>query len=228
MFHLLRASDVVDLPDPSQILTYLDLFSLVPLQTQTSGRAFATYVHPQCYVFNTDDNELYETNLPLSNRDVVAMFSPCHVAEANPPLTRGPTINISRRHPQYYWQLPVDAEIMLAVVIGRTFETMEECEELILIEQIHYRLAQRASEIAIGRGRGRGRAGRGAGRGAGRRASGRGRHIGGRHAGWGGADIHKSRPKKPCRNQYLDEEASDQSCEQCSDLIPSSSDPFDQ
>jgi hypothetical protein len=149
---------------------------------------------------------------------------------------------------------------MLAVVIGRTFETMDECEELILIEQIHYRLAQRASEIAIGRGRGarggrggagHGGAGRGAcrgaghsragagvgrgaarragaGRRAGRHASGRARHIGGCHAGWGGADVHKSRPKKPCRNQYLDKEASDQSCEQCSDLIPSSSDPFDQ
>jgi len=130
---------------------------------------------------------------------------------------------------------------MLTIVISRTFETIDECEELTLIEKIHYRLIQRASEIAMSRGRGRagrgaaGRVGRGAagrvgraGAGAGRRASGRACRIGTRHAGCGGADGHKSRPKKPCRNQYLDEEASDQSREQCSDLIPSSCDPFGQ
>jgi len=232
---LLRSGDVEDLPDASQILPYLDLFTVVALQSApTVGMVVSAYAEPRRFIFRNGDFQA--TRAALTNPNVIQLFEVVN----NPPLVHGPFIGFDPNSPKYYWRLPIDAEIILAMVICRFYDTMREWEELQLIQQIHTQLLIRNNFIEIGRGRGDGNGdrgdgrGRGRGRGHGRGASGnrgRGRGAGGnRGRGRGrGASGNRGRGrraaiskepqyKKNCwewgRDGELDEQASDLSCEQ--------------
>ncbi len=229
MLDLIREGDVENLPDPSQILTYLDLFTVVALQSApTVGRAIAAYAKPQRLIFR--DGDFWNTRAALTNPNVIQMFNVVEIGNNNPPLVHGPFIQFYPDSPQYHWQLPIAAEIVLAMVISRSPNTIDDWEELQLIEQIHSKLLIRATSLTVARGRGRGGRRDGDGRRRRRRR--------------GEADYRKSRPKEPqrkknCRECGLNDEfdlkllseeveqASDQSREQFSDLISSSCDDFD-
>lgn len=205
MFDLLRARDLADLPDRSDILTYLDLYTLVALQFEPlAEQVLATYARPQRFIFEVD--EFYETRAPLTDPNVVQIFSPVNIADRYPVPKRGPMIYLSHPDPRLYWQLPLNTEILLAMVINRLSETIDDYEELRLVERIHMHLLNRAA----GRGRGGHHGSRGTG--------GCGRSVADRDE----ADGRESRPKelrrkKPCREDSLD----NQSCEQCLDWISS-------
>ena len=217
MLDLIRSGDVEDLPDPSRILTHLDLFTVVALQSAPIvGRAIGAYAKPQRFIFR--DGNFVATRTALTNPNVIQMFDVVEIGTNNPSLVRGPLIRFDPDSPHYYWQLPIDAEVILAMFICRFYDTIDKWEELQLIQQIHTRLLIRDTSLTEARrgcGCGRGR-NRGRGRGRGRREA-------------------ISRPKEPQRKKNcwewgLDDEfeqASDLSREQFSDLISPFCDDFD-
>jgi len=158
---LIRNGDVGDLPDPSQILTYLDLFTIVVLQSApTVGRTIIAHAHPQRLIFRNGD--FWDTRAALTNPNVIQMFNVVDIATNNPAVVHGPFIQFDPDSPHYHWRLPIDAQIILAMVISRFNDTVDDWEELQLIEQIH---TQRATWLTAARGRGRGRGNHGLGRG---------------------------------------------------------------
>ena len=216
------------MPDPSQILTHLDLFTVVALQSApTVGRVIGAYAEPQRLIFR--DGTFYATRAALTNPNVIQMFNVVEIGTNNPPPVRGPFIRFDPDSPHYYWQLPIDPEIILAMVICRFYDTIDEWEELQLIQQIHTRLLIRdtwLAEARRGRGRGGGRGDDNRGRGG--RGRGRGAHgRGGREA---ISRLKEPQRKRNCWEWGLDDEfeqASDLSREQVPDLISPSRDDFD-
>ena len=235
MLDSIRNGDVEDLPDSSQILTYLDLFTVVALQSAPT--AISSQALPQRFIFRNGD--FVSTSAALTNPNVIQMFNVVNIAINNPPAVTGPLIQFEPNSPRYHWQLPIDPQIILAMIISRFNDTVQDWEEILLIEQIHIQLLTRANLLAArgrgGRGgrigRGRGGDGDGGNRGRGRGRGGRGRGLGN---GDGGREAKsrpkKSKPKNNCWEWGLDDEfdlkilseeveqASDQSREQFSDL----------
>jgi len=149
-----------------------------------------------------------------------------------------------------YWQLLIETEIVLARIIVQHFDTADVCDEIDLIEEIRTSLQRRAT--AVRRSHRGGHAGAGGGGGGGYGcgcscgAGAGGGRCGCSGAGAGGCALHvhgeagdlESTPREPQHKKahrkpslkFLTkevEDASDQSCVQCLDLISFSSDDFD-
>ena len=252
MFRLLLTRDIDELPDPLQILDYLDLYVVVPLYANAlHNRAIATLAQPQPFIFDSEDNIFCDGTEDPTNPNLVHIFQPSVNAERDDVPTFDRLLNLLSPDPRLYWQLSTDTEIVLAMVILQIFDTHDVCDEIGLIEQIGINLHQRAIHFrnngggrdgAAGRGGTGGGVGTGGGARRGRSGAGGARHsCGGGIAaasGAGGCGVDSLKPtpiepqrKKARRKQHLAlrslSEASDQSCEQCSDLISSSSDDFD-
>lgn len=172
----------VDLPDPSRILPYLDLYTLVILQPAVvAGLVLLTPYFPPLSIFKNGQFRRAPTRAVPTNPNVARIFDPIATAASNdPPLSLG-HIPLSSHDSQFrhqrYWRLPIKTEIILAMLINRFVSNRLWCEleELHLVESIYARLLLRNANLRIaarlrvsrggrgGRGRGRGNGGRGAG-----------------------------------------------------------------
>jgi hypothetical protein len=108
VFHLLREGDVADLPDPSQILDYLDLYVVVPLRSEPlQRRIILTGAQPRPFFFDSEDNIFREATGDPTNPNVVHIFQPFFVAERDDDPTHGPGLRLLSPDPRLYWQLDV-------------------------------------------------------------------------------------------------------------------------
>ena len=100
MFHLLRTRDVADLPDPSQILDYLDLYVVVPLQSEAlRRRVIGTLAQPQPFIFDSEDNVFRDGTGDPTNPNLVHIFMPFYVAERDDNPTPGPVLDLLSPNP---------------------------------------------------------------------------------------------------------------------------------
>jgi len=191
----------VDLPDPSRILPYLDLYTLVILQPAVvAGLVLLTPYFPPLSIFKNGQFRRAPTRAVPTNPNVARIFDPiATAANDHPPLSPG-YIPLSSHDSQFrhqrYWRLPIKTEIILAMLINRFVSNRLWCEleELHLVESIYARLLLRiAARLRVSRG---GRGGRGRGR---------GRGNGGRGAGGRGANksrtLENDSPREPQRKK---------------------------
>ncbi|KAM6501410.1 hypothetical protein JOM56_004424 [Amanita muscaria] len=126
VFDLLRlamAGDEVALPDPTPILPYLGLFTIVSLRPDDLLGCTITTTHlPE--LSHLQDNRFSPAPHGTSPADqnVAQIFDVLDIAAGSPPMSLG-DIPLSPEHPQFqrqrYWRLPVTIEVVLAVLIER-------------------------------------------------------------------------------------------------------------
>jgi len=110
---------------------------------------------------------------------------PVHIAERDDDPADGPTLRLLSPNPGLYWQLPIETEIVLAMIIVRRFNTADVCDEIDLIEEIRTSLQRRATAVRRSRRGGHAGAGGGGGAASGTGGCGRGRGRGARAGGRG-------------------------------------------
>jgi len=122
MFQLLRdarAGTQVDLPDPSDILPYLDLYTLVVLDLERVARQLSllfTYHHFPSGQFRP------ATTSTARIFDPIAAAAKNHWA-AIPSSSGYPEFNHQR-----YWRLPINTEMILVMLIERSISLAVECD----------------------------------------------------------------------------------------------------
>lgn len=124
VFDLLRLSMTgsnVALPDPTPILPYLGLFTIVPLMLhELLDCTISTNHLPE--LSHLQDNQFAPAPHGTSPADqnVARIFDVLAIAAGNPPVSLG-DIPLWLEHPQFqqqrYWRLPVRIEAVLAVLI---------------------------------------------------------------------------------------------------------------
>jgi hypothetical protein len=146
LFQLLRnhaATGVkVNLPDPTPVLPYLDLFALVILNpTGVTGLRIPTLYLPG--LFSLQNNQFR----PTRTRAGSALIFDVIAAAGNTTVSHG-LIPLSPEQPEFsaqrYWRLPINTEIILAALLGLNYplslQTQQQSRELGLARTIYGRL----------------------------------------------------------------------------------------
>ena len=128
------AGDDVALPDPTNILPYLGLFTIVALRPDDLVGCSITTPHLPGLSHQQDNRFLpAPPGTSPADENVARIFDVLAVAAGNPPISYG-AIPLSPEHPQFqqqrYWRLPVKTEAVLAVLIDRTIGGTYESPEI--------------------------------------------------------------------------------------------------
>ena len=164
MFQLLRNAATgasVNLPDPTAVLPYLNLFSLVILNPASVAGLFI----PTAYLpgLSSLQNDRFRPTRTRANSvrifDVMATASHATVSHGIIPLSsEQPEFDVQR-----YWRLPINTEIILAIlcdrISGLPLQIIQSSVELQLTRRISALLLLHGDGGDGGRGRGRGRGG---------------------------------------------------------------------
>ncbi|KAF5383830.1 hypothetical protein D9615_003858 [Tricholomella constricta] len=147
--------DVVPLPDPTPILPYLGLFSLVVLNPEVVvGRHLSTQHLPKLSILRSGRFHPAPDGTHPADEHVARIFDVMAVASANPPLSPG-TIPLSATDPDFqqhrYWRVPVNLGAIFTALAVRVIMKSSECDEIIRTRAIVALLLSRATETKISR-----------------------------------------------------------------------------
>ncbi|KIM43652.1 hypothetical protein M413DRAFT_25981 [Hebeloma cylindrosporum] len=120
------------LPDPTSILPYLELFTVVTLRPEdVIGCHLLTPHLPRLSIVKNDEFEFAPKGTSRMDQGVVRIFDAFKLAMADnpPPMSLG-IIPLSGETPQCYWRLPVKIEVVLAALVHRVGMRVYKAEEL--------------------------------------------------------------------------------------------------
>ncbi|KIL66585.1 hypothetical protein M378DRAFT_160578 [Amanita muscaria Koide BX008] len=137
VFDLLRLAmtgDEVALPDPTPILPYLGLFTIVTLRPyDVLGCTILTNHLPELSHLQENCFSPAPHGTSPADQNVAQIFDVLAIAAGNPPISLG-DIPLSPEQPQFqqqrYWRLPVAIEVVLAVLIERAGAGINEIPEI--------------------------------------------------------------------------------------------------
>ncbi|KAF5386270.1 hypothetical protein D9615_002208 [Tricholomella constricta] len=147
--------DVVPLPDPTPILPYLGLFSLVVLSPEVVvGRHLSTQHLPELSILRRGRFHPAPDGTHPADEHVARIFDVMAVASANPPLSPG-TIPLSATDPDFqqhrYWRVPVNLGAIFTALAVRVIMKSSECDEIIRTQAIVALLQLRVAETKLSR-----------------------------------------------------------------------------
>jgi hypothetical protein len=154
----------VNLPDPTAILPYLGLFTLVVLDPEElEGQVIGTTHLPDLSILQNRHFIPAPTNTSPTVPNAARIFDALAVVSANPPKQRG-HIPLCSQDPEFqqqrYWRLPTQIGVILAGLIARVGFCIYSCEESRLAQYIWSVLALSGQGMTVSRYRvGSGRSG---------------------------------------------------------------------
>lgn len=149
LLELANSGETVLLPDPSSILPYLGLFTLVVLNpAEVCGRRIVTPHQPELSLLQTDRFEAAPDDIsPMA--DNTARIFDIFALEAKPPLSYN-GVPLSPQGPEFeekrYWLLPVSIGGVLASLIARLEFYEYQCEEIFCAQEIGMTLLRQRCE----------------------------------------------------------------------------------
>jgi hypothetical protein len=167
----------VALPDPTTILPFLGLFSIVVLKPKQLVRCDICTKHlPVLSILQDNKFVRAPDGTSPADENVARIFDVLEVARDNPQISLGliPLSPESAEFPQQrYWQLTLKPEVVLAALIPRIADGTFEVDEIGVAQAIYYTLGLRRLERlglsvpGLGGPGGGGGSGRGGGSGGG-------------------------------------------------------------
>lgn len=175
----------VGLPNPTAIIPYIGLFTLVTLDPTTAARNIMTTPYlPGLSIIHNNEFEEAPANTSATAENVARIFDSLDIEEDTPfnlgvvPLAPGVAAFEEKR----YWRIPVLAGAVFAALMARLMDDSSECEDIVLARRIVAHLTLKTSGgsgpsggpsggRAGGRGDGSSRGGGGGSRDGGKRQS---------------------------------------------------------
>jgi hypothetical protein len=145
----------VDLPNPTSILPYLGLFTIVLLKpSEVVGCVINTSHLPTLSVIRNNRFERAPIGTSPADPKAARIFDSLALAGTTPPMSLG-YIPLSPQHPEFserrYWRLPLQIEAVLSGLMDRVGKLPYECEEINLVQNITDVLSLRRRGVRIPR-----------------------------------------------------------------------------